>query len=471
MKLWNQFLNIFRIPDLRRKVLFTLGILALCRVGVYVPLPGVDVSVLGDYFKSVQGQPGGQILGLVNLFAGGALSRGAIFGLGIMPYISASIIFQLLASVVPSLERLQKEGEAGRKKINQYTRIATVFICLFQGAVLVRGLYGFQYGGQAVVPDIYRETWWASFRFLVLGGFLLTAGTMFLMWLGEQIDEHGIGNGISLIIMINIIDRLPSGFLEMYMKIQTTENRQDAVLKLLVMLALFIAVIVAIVYITQGQRRIPIQQAKHVRGQRVYGGQRQYLPLRVNQSGVMPIIFANALLMFPAMIAGSLARAMQARPDSVLYRIFTFISDAVSPGRGLTVTYIVLYGLLIFFFCYFWTAITFNPKEMSENMKDHGSFIPGIRPGKRTANYLEDIMVRITLAGSMFLIAIAIMPQIVSHLFGVGYSVAGFYGGTSILIVVGVALDAVQRVEQHLLMRHYGGFSEGGVRRRRRRYR
>jgi len=289
------------------------------------------------------------------------------------------------------------------------------------------------------------------------------------MWIGEQIDEHGIGNGISLIIMINILARLPAVLSEFAWQISTAESQQNAILKVIAMLALFVAVVVAIVYVTQGERRIPVQQAKHVRGPKVYGGQRHYLPLKVNQAGVIPIIFASALLMFPQLIAASVVRASTST-EGLIYRFFKFLNDILS-GQALNFSYVVLFGTLIYFFCYFWTAVMFNPKDMSENLKDSGSFIPGIRPGKRTADYLEGIMNRVTMAGSFFLVVIALMPMLVGEALGVG-RIARFYGGTSILIVVGVSLDLMRRINEHLQMRRYSGFGAGaGGRRRGRRMR
>lgn len=465
MSLLEQMGNIWRIRDLRRKILITIALLALCRIGVYIPLPGVNVHALKEFFDRVGGTPGGHVLGLVNLFAGGALRNGAVFGLGIMPYISASIIFTLLANVVPSLEALRKEGAAGQKKLNQYTRIATVFICLFHGAILVRGLFVWP----GVIPDAIRESGFATFRFMLSSGFLLMAGTMFLMWIGEQVDEHGIGNGISLIITINILARLPSGIQQLASQITSAESQQNAILKVILLLGLFVAIVAAIVYITRGERRIPMQQQKHVRGPRVYGGQKHYLPLRVNQAGVMPIIFASALLMIPQIIASSVMSGLAGNPEGFWYWLVSHMNDAIASGSP-TLSYMLLNGMLIFFFCYFWTAVMFNPQDISENLQNHGSFIPGIRPGKRTANYLEGIMNRVTLAGSSFLVCIALMPMMVMSALGVGWGVAAFYGGTSILIVVGVTLDLVRRVDDHLEMRRYSGFAAGaGGRRRSRR--
>jgi preprotein translocase subunit SecY len=359
MSLFEQIANILHIRDLRRKILITLALLALCRVGAYVPLPGVNVHALEEMFRNLGGSAAGQVLGLVNLFAGGALSRAAVFGLGIMPYISASIIFTLLANVVPSLEALRKEGAAGQRKLNQYTRIATVFICLFQGMLLVRGLYGWG----VVAPEITESTL-ASVRFMLTSGFLLMAGTMFLMWLGEQIDQHGIGNGISLIITVNILARMPTAIDELRRQVTTAESQQQAILTVIVLLVLFLAVVAAVIYITRGERRIPVQQQKHVRGPKVYGGQKHYLPLRVNQAGVMPIIFAQSLLMFPAIITQGVVNALTGQEGSFWLAVFTWLRDALSPGH---LTYVLLYATLIFFFCYFWTAVMFNPREMSEN--------------------------------------------------------------------------------------------------------
>jgi preprotein translocase subunit SecY len=462
MGLTEQIGNVWRIRDLRRKILITVGLLALCRIGAFVPLPGVNVNAVGEYLKQVGGTAAGSMLAMINLFAGGALSQAAVFGLGIMPYISASIIFQLLASVIPSLEALRKEGASGQKKLNQYTRIATVFICLGQGM--------FMAGALRRIPGILSPevtaSWLASTRFMVVSGLLLMTGTMLLMWLGEQIDEHGIGNGISLVITIGILARMPVAIDDLSRDLSDAESQQNAILKIFLLAVLFFGVVVAIIYITRGERRIPVQQQKHVRGPKVYGGQKHYLPLRVNQAGVMPLIFAQSLLMFPAIIA---AAAVAGTEGSIWTKFFRWIGEAVS-GYSMTFTYVALYGALIFFFCYFWTALMFNPKEMSENLQNYGSFIPGIRPGKRTANYLEAIMNRVTIAGSFFLVIIALLPMVISDALNVG-RVARFYGGTTILIVVGVLLDVWRRINDHLEMRRYSGFAAGvaGHRRSRRR--
>jgi len=465
MSVLEQMANVWRIRDLRRKMLITVGLLAVCRIGVYVPLPGVNVQALGQYFRGIGGTTAGHVLALVNLFAGGALGNGAIFALGIMPYISASIIFQLLASVVPSLEALRKEGASGYAKLNQYTRIATVFICFVQGSFLARTLYRIP----GIVPAEVLDSWFGSLKFLLTSGFLMTVGTLFLMWIGEQINEHGIGDGISLIITIGILARLPVALSDLTAQMATAESQQEAILKTVLLIGLFLAVVVGIIYITRGERRIPVQQQKHVRGPKVYGGLKHYLPLRVNQAGVMPIIFAQSLLMFPLIIASAAVRPGTGSEGGLWNRFFNWVVLVFSE-RGITFTYVTLYGALIFFFCYFWTALMFNPKEMSENLQSYGSFIPGIRPGRRTANYLEGIMNRVTVAGSFFLVVIALMPMLVSGGLQV-YRVAGFYGGTTILIVVGVTLDLVRRVNDHLEMRRYSGFTAGvGGRRRSRRY-
>lgn len=454
-----RFLNVFRIPELRRRMLFTVLILAATRVGVFIPIPHVNAAELEAYFRRL-GEGAAGIMGVVNLFAGGALENAAIFGLGIMPYISASIIFQLLASVVPALERLKKEGEAGRRKLNQYTRYATVILCFFQGMVIIGGLRA-QTGaaeGTAIFPPDF------GFTHMIFAALLMTCGTLLLMWLGEQIDEFGIGNGISLIIMISILARMPfaiSMIAEYFEFSLTPAYGQIGIPKLLIMVALFLAVVVGVIFVTRGQRRIPFQQAKQTRGRRVYGGMKHYLPLGVNAAGVLPIIFAQSLLMFPAMFLGPLS---QANIRSDFWRgLVNLLNDSLQMGSFI---YTMIYIVMIFFFCYFWTAIQFNPTEMADNLKEHGSFIPGIRPGKRTAEHLERIMNRITLPGAAFLALIAILPSIAARLLEVPFVITAFYGGTTLLIIVGVALDLVRQIESELLMRHYEGLTKGGRRRR-----
>jgi preprotein translocase subunit SecY len=446
------FRNIFKIPELRRKILITLGLLIVFRLGTYVPVPGVDFRTLEDYFKTVEKTGGavGGLFGMINLFVGGAMSRGTVFALGVMPYISASIILQLLTTSVPSLERLAREGESGRRKIRQYERYLTVALCIIQGfffSITVESM-GRSPGG-FLTPVVANP----GMLFRLTAVIAMTAGSVFLMWLGEQISEYGIGNGISLLIMAGIIDRLPSAVTEVAQRFTWTlagggEGRISP-LGVGALLALFVGIVMSIIYITEGQRRVPIQYAKHVRGMRVYGGQRQYLPLRVNQAGVIPIIFASSLLIFIALLVSGLAKFII--PLQPLNELF-------SPGAFL---YILFYVALIMFFCFFWTTVTFPPDRMADNLKESGSFIPGIRPGRRTVNYLEKLLVRITLAGAAFLAAIAIIPSIMSKVTGFGI-LTGFYGGTGILIVVGVALDVVERIEAHLVMRHYEGLTRGG---------
>jgi len=451
--MWEKIRVIFTIPELRQKILLTLLLLAIYRVGWQIPLPIVDHRKMTAFFE--QGQHGlSQLFEQVAVFSASQLSQATIFGLGIMPYISASIIFQLLASVYPPLEKLQKEGETGRKKINEYTRYATVFLCIGQSWFYVGFLIQ-----NGLIYDEFLVNNTLPFSWQFVGVMTMTAGTIFLMWLGEQIDEYGIGNGISLLIMAGILARMPStGYIDIIKPLQQTGlelgggRGQIGAETLLLLALLFIGVVVGVVLITQGQRRIPTQSAKHVRGRRVYGGTRQYLPLRVNQAGVMPIIFASSLLLFPSVLFQYLARHYPSFWGPIEH----------SFHRGDSWTYNVLYIILIYFFCYFWTAITFNPKDMSENLKNYGTFIPGYRPGRRTADYLEKVMVRITYVGAGFLAVVAIFPTIVSSAAHVPYGLASFYGGTSLLIAVSVAFDVVQKIDSHLVMRNYRGLLERG---------
>ncbi len=438
--------NIFRIPELRRKILFTVGLLIIYRLGFHVPLPGIDQSEMERAVRTEGGQSGfGQLATAFALFTGGDLHQSTIFGLGIMPYISASIIFQLLATVLPSLEKLQKEGESGRKKINEYTRYATVGLCLLQAVFWVNYMFNRGY----VYAD-FAHTW--SFWLLGVAG--LTTGTIFLMWLGEQIDEYGIGNGISLIIMAGIVARMPNAVIEVVKSADFSGGSigSSTVMsppKILFIIAAFVAVVAGAILITQAQRRIPIQQAKHTRGRRVLGGQRQYLPLRVNHGGVMPIIFASSLMVFPGILLNYVSKAF---PN---VSFFDFLSRQMMGGSYL---YELGYIGLVFFFAYFWTAVQFQPKEMANNLRDYGSFIPGLRPGKRTADYLERVMTRITYVGAGFLAIIAVIPSVVAVWLEVPWSISSFLGGTGLLIVVSVALDVVQRIEANLVMRNYKGF-------------
>lgn len=444
---------IFTIPELRQKILLTLGLLAIYRVGWQVPLPIVDPKAMTAFAQESGGI--GDLLRTVAVFSASQLSQATIFGLGIMPYISASIIFQLLATVWPPLERLSKEGEAGRKKINEYTRYATVLICLVQSWAYVAFLSSARVGDTSLIQQSFLVDGRLPLVWQFVAVMTMTAGTIFLMWLGEQIDEFGIGNGISLLIMAGILAAMPSALVQLGSDTSWElggGGGKMGVETLLVLAALFVGVVAGVVFMTQGQRRIPTQSAKHVRGRRVYGGTRQYLPLRVNQAGVMPIIFASSLLLFPQMFFQYLHNAY---PGSSLLGA---LHDSFT--RGQSFLYNVLYVLLIYFFCYFWTAITFNPKEMADNLKNFGAFIPGYRPGKRTADYLERVMERITYVGAGFLALVAVIPTIVGGALGIPAQIASFYGGTGLLIAVSVAFDLVQKIDSHLVMRNYTGLLE-----------
>ncbi len=451
--MWEKIRVVFTIPELRQKILLTLALLAIYRIGWQIPLPIVDQEAMRRVFSAQDGGGLGQLVSQVAVFSASQLSQATIFGLGIMPYISASIIFQLLGTVWKPLEQLQKEGETGRKKINEYTRYATVVLCLFQSwfyvAVLVQN---------GLVRDEFLTAGrQISFSWAMVAVLTMTAGSAFLMWLGEQIDEYGIGNGISLLIMAGILARMPSAGWQLLKPMIDSgfelgsSGGQMGVETLVLLAFLFVGVVAGVVFITQGQRRIPTQSAKHVRGRRVYGGSRQYLPLRVNQAGVMPIIFASSLLLFPSVLFSYMARHSSSTWWNSLSNSF---------HRGDSFIYNVLYVALIYFFCYFWTAITFNPKDMADRLKDYGTFIPGYRPGRRTADYLEKVMVRITYVGAGFLAVVAVIPTVVSSWMGVDYNVASFYGGTGLLIAVSVAFDLVQKIDSHLVMRNYRGLLE-----------
>ena len=416
-----KFRNLFKIPDLRKRLLFTLGMLVVVRLGSHLPLPGIDKEAMANLFAQ------GGILGFFDLFAGGALSRFSVFALGIMPYINASIIMNLLTAVVPTLEQWAKEGEEGRAKITKITRYATVFLAIIQAFGISVWL---QNMGVLMISGF-------GFRFLLL--ITLTAGTCFLMWLGEQITDFGIGNGISIIIFGGIIARIPSQIVQTFKLLQVGEI---GILPLTSLLLISVVVIGGVIAIQKGQRRIPVQYAKRVIGRRMYGGQGTHIPLRVNQAGVIPIIFASAILLFPATIAQFFQNLA----------FMKSMSEALSPGQPL---YLVMYAVLIVVFTYFYTAITFNPANMADNMKKYGGFIPGIRPGKNTTVYIDHIMTRITLSGALFLAVIAILPNILIKITGI---TTFYFGGTSLLIMVGVALETVQQIESHMLMRHYEGF-------------
>ena len=433
-----RLLNLFRDEEMRKRVWITLGILVVYRLGCNLPVPGARPESLKQVFN--------MFMGVVDLVSGGALRRVSVFALGIMPYITSTIIMQLLQGVVPQLEQLAKEGAKGYEKIRFYHRCGTIVICFFQGMVYYRWLVG----NQAIDASV------GQFFGTVT---LLTAGTMLLMWLGDQITEYGVGNGISLIIMSGIVARFPAAVSSVAksMSWQVTDPSGIGVLTVLAMIFVFVGVVVGVVFITQGQRRIPMQQAKITRGTRVLGGQRTYLPLRVNHASVMPIIFASSLLMFPMVIFNQITRMTGGS------NFWGSLAESCRQGHLL---YTLIYVPMIFFFCYFWTSMTFKPKELSDDLKQYGSFVPGIRPGKKTAVYLENVMVRITFAGAAFLCTIALMPQIIGRLFGVDqqYELTGFYGGTGLLIVVGVGLDLMERLESQLIQKHYGGFlgTKGG---------
>ncbi|MCH7750731.1 MAG: preprotein translocase subunit SecY [Planctomycetes bacterium] len=449
--MWEKIRVVWQIPELRQKILLTLGLLAIYRLGFQIPLPIVDPLKI----EAMQGGSGGMadILQQVAVFSASQLNQVTIFGLGIMPYISASIIFQLLGSVVPALEALKKEGEAGQKKINEYTRYATVAICLVQSFIYMN-TYVVNF-----IDDAYLVNGTLPFTWKLTAVLTMTAGTVFLMWIGEQIDEFGIGNGISLLIMAGILAAMPGAGFQLIEE-STLElgggQGKLGIESLLMLACMFVAVVVGVVYITLGQRRIPMQSAKHVRGRRVFGGTRQYLPLKVNQAGVMPIIFASSLLMLPMMLFGQFAK-IPWEPGGFWEGFFNWTSDAFARD---SFTYILCYVALIYFFCFFWTAITFNPKDVSENLKNYGSFIPGYRPGRRTADYLEKVMFRITYVGAGFLALVAIIPTMISTSLGVSFMVASFYGGTGLLIAVSVAFDLVQKIDSHLVMRNYSGLLE-----------
>ncbi len=431
------FGNIFKIPELKRRLFYTAALLAVYRIGVHVPTPGIDGSALKSFFDSMQGT----IFGVVNMFTGGALEQLSVFALGIMPYISASIILQLLTVVIPHLEQLKKEGEQGRKKITQYTRYGTVVLSIIQGFMIAVGLEGMR--TDAGMPVVFDPGW--SFRLMTV--ITLTAGTAFIMWLGEQITERGIGNGISLIIFAGIVARMPAAIGNTFRLVSQDEM---SIFILVLLIAVMILVIGFIIFVEQGQRRIPVQYAKRVVGRRMYGGQSTHLPLKINSSGVIPPIFASSILMFPATIAQFTQVAW-----------LQSFSDLMQPGG---IWYNIVFVGFIVFFCYFYTAVTFNPVDVADNMKKNGGYIPGIRPGKRTADYIDRVLTRITLGGAVYVSAVCVLPTIL-----ISYANVPFYfGGTALLIVVGVAIDTMAQMESHMLSRHYEGFlKKGGIKGRR----
>ncbi|MCK4539022.1 MAG: preprotein translocase subunit SecY [Candidatus Krumholzibacteria bacterium] len=431
-----KFQDIFSIPELKKRILFTVGLLIIYRIGGHITAPGVNPLALKAFFQTQSGT----IFALYDLFAGGNLSRATIFALGIMPYISASIIIQLLQAVIPYFEKLAKEGEEGRKKITQYTRYGTVGLAIVQSFGIAIFLQNLNVGGAPVVTM-------ANLPFKLLTMITMTAGTIFVMWLGEQISERGIGNGISLIIMIGIIARYPADMLNTYRAI-TLGNMTP--FRMIFFAAIMVMVVASVILITQGQRRIPVQYAKRIVGRRVYGGRSQYIPLRVNTAGVIPIIFAQSILMFPTTIASFFNVGF-----------LEGIQQWLAPSSWL---YVSIYSLIIIFFTYFYTAIILNPVDLADNMQKYGGFIPGIRPGKRTSDYIDRILTRVTLPGAVFLAFIAVLPDILIYRGGLPFR----FGGTGLLIVVGVMLDTLQQIETHLLMRHYDGFMKKGKLRGRR---
>jgi len=425
------FTNIGRIPELKRRVMATLLLLAVYRIGVHIPTPYINAQALTAYFNAAKGT----LLGLFDMFSGGALSHFSIFALGIMPYISASIILQLLTVVIPTLEKLSKEGEAGRKKITQYTRYGTVVLSTIQGFGIAAGLESQHAPGG--VPLVLLSGW--GFRLITV--LTLTAGTAFIMWLGEQITERGIGNGISLIIFAGIVSGIPNALISTARLVQAGEMN----IFILVSLALMMLAVVAfIIFMERGQRRIPVQYAKRVVGRRVYGGTNTHIPLKINASGVIPPIFASSIIMFPATIA-----------NFIKVPWVQSVSQALSPGHAV---YYLLYVAFIVFFCFFYTAIVFNPVDVADNMKKYGGFVPGIRPGRPTAEYLDKVLSRITLGGAIYISAVCVLPTMLIHRFGVPF----YFGGTALLIVIGVAMDTLAQIEAHMLSRHYEGFLKSG---------
>ncbi|HOX45151.1 MAG TPA: preprotein translocase subunit SecY [Myxococcota bacterium] len=422
------FGSLTKIPELRKRILFTIMMLGIYRIGVFVTVPGVDREVVDKFF----GSSSGSLFSLFNMFSGGALRQMSIFALGIMPYISSSIIFQLLAVVIPSLERLQKEGEMGRRKITQYTRYGTIVLAIVQGFGVALWLESQRTNlGEALVPD-------AGWGFRMMTIMSLAAGTAFIMWLGEQITERGIGNGISLIITAGIVAALPDALFQTFTYLQKGVMKPFTVL---VILVLAVAVIAVIVFFERGQRRIPVQYARRVVGRKMYGGQSTHLPLKVNTSGVIPPIFASSILLFPATLANFIDKPWMQD-----------IQAALQPDSW---TYTVLYVVLIVFFCYFYTAVTFNPIDVADNMKKYGGYIPGIRPGKQTAVYIDKVLSRITFGGALYISAVCVLPTLMIAQFNVPF----YFGGTSLLIVVGVSLDTVSQIETHLITRHYDGLT------------
>lgn len=447
----NTFANCFKIPELKSRIFFTLIVLGICRVAAMIPIPGLDGAALADYFENVASKDGGGLLGMYSMFTGGALERCAIGALGIMPYISATIILQLLTAVVPQLSKLARE-EGGRAKIIQYGRYMTVVLCLGQGLVMAIGwenasnlFPGFQ--GKLVM---YESIWWYRIQTVII----LTTGTLLLMWLGEQITERGIGNGISLVISIGILARLPQAvqaLFDMFRSIDGADARFNF-FHAIVMLCLLFGVIAGVIAVTQAQRKVAVQYAQRAVGRKIVAGGSSFMPLRVNYAGVMPIIFAQAILMFPQKILQFLGSSYQ-------LPLLTTLANMLNEGAFL---YMLLYAAMILFFSYFWVATQFNEIQIADDLKKHGGYIPGVRPGQATSDFLHNAMSRITLAGAIFLTVIATIPILLNRAIAIPPAVATFFGGTSILILVGVMLDTMRQMESHLLMRHYDGFLKKG---------
>jgi preprotein translocase subunit SecY len=447
------FINVFKIAELRTKLLFTFAMLAVYRIGFWIPIPGVNQDALKRFFTSQTESGGalGRLADYMSIFSGGSLQQSTIFGLGIMPYISAAIIFQLLNSVVPALKKLKDEGPSGQQKIQEWTRYATIGLCIVQAIAWLKMM--------TAVNGLVEPWWVDNPLWWLMSISCLTAGTVFLMWLGEQIDKHGLGNGVSLIITAGILSRMPWAIGKVIELYDPGESGKIGLMGVVMLVGGFVLVVAGSVVMTVAQRRILIQQAKHTRGRKVYGGQRSYLPLRVNHGGVMPIIFASSLMIFPSVIFSALGTSLQATASGAWYtRTVEWIGIELNMGQYL---YVLFYIMMVYFFSYFWITVQFNPEEMSKQLRDHGSFIPGLRPGPRTAEYLESVMERITYVGAAFLAVIAVIPMVAGNALHVPFTVTQFLGGTGLLIVVSVSLDFIQRIEANLLMRNYAGFLGG----------
>ncbi len=448
------FTNSMKIPELRSRIFYTLALLFVARVCAHIPLPGLDPTPLEKFFNTQVSGAGGALMGLYNMFTGGGLVKGAVGALGIMPYITAQIIFQLMTAVVPSLSRLQQEGDVGRQKLTQYTRYATVLICVVQGALLILALENPAKLFSGFDVNVYGEIVLVNKGwFLITAVIFMTAGTLLLMWLGEQITQRGIGNGVSLLITVGILSDIPGAAATLKTLILAPVGVQAISMpQLLVMVVLFLIVVMGIIMITMGRRKIPVQYAKRVVGQKVYGGQSSFLPLLVNYSGVMPIIFAISILLFPQQILSQLGAAFNLK----------FLSDLSGTLLRGHLFYYCSYGLLILFFSYFWVSVMFKPIQVADDLKKYGGYIPGVRPGEPTAKFLDFIMTRLTLAGAIFLTVIAVLPDVLLFEFNVPQRIAYFFGGTGMLIVVGVLLDTIKQLETFLLQRHYDGFLRKG---------